>query len=161
MNVPAPHNEKQTTTIATFSVRLTKEFAVDRVNSILTQTPKISKGVNPCVMSVRPARLQCIPAHLIESDKLEAFVGVAHVRAHDITKHVRLAPASCARATAPQQFEFQKRFGAVVPGNGEFVSDLLDVAGLKRHCETWPKKRRLSNRMGFRDRFSSLAVHRK
>jgi hypothetical protein len=50
-----------------------------------------------------------------------------------LTEHIRFAAASRARARAPQQVEFQKRFGAVVPGNGQFVSDLLDVAWLKSH----------------------------
>ena len=32
MNVPAPHNEKQTTTIASFSIRLTDELRLCRLN---------------------------------------------------------------------------------------------------------------------------------
>ena len=32
MKVPAPHTEKQTTTIANFSIRLTGEFTVCRLN---------------------------------------------------------------------------------------------------------------------------------
>jgi hypothetical protein len=84
-------------------------------------------------MSVAPTGLDCITAHQIESDELEALVGVAHMRPHNLTEHIRLAAASRARARTPQQFELQKRFGAITPGNGQFVSDLLDVRWLKSH----------------------------
>jgi hypothetical protein len=103
---------------------------------MLRQTTEISKAIKPGAVSVCPAGLQCITAHQIESDKLEALVGVAHVRTHNLTEHIRLAAASRARARASQQVEFQKRFGAVAPGNGQFVSDLLDVAWLKSHVSS-------------------------
>src|SRR4029077_12476198 len=98
---------------------------------MLRQTAEISKAINPGAVSIGPAGLQCVTAHQIESDKLEALVGVAQVRTHNLTEHIRLAAASRARTGTPQQFEFQKRFGAVIPGNSQFVSDLLDVARLK------------------------------
>src|SRR4029077_8947302 len=98
-------------------------------------------------MSVGPAGLECITAHQIESDELEALVGVAHIRTHDLTEHIRLAAASRAWARAPQQFKFQKRFGAVIPGNGQFVTDLLDVAWFKSHfSDSSFKERRPSSR---------------
>jgi hypothetical protein len=100
---------------------------------MLRQAAEISKAINPGAVSVGPTRLECITAHQIESDKLEALVGVAHMRTHNLTEHIRLAAASRARARAPQQFELQKRFSAVIPGNGQFVSDLLDVARFKSH----------------------------
>ena len=100
---------------------------------MLRQTAEISKAINPGAVSVGPAWLDCITAHQIESGELEALVGVAHMRTRNLTEHIRLATASRARACAPQQFEFQKRFGAVIPGNGQFVSDLLDVRWLKSH----------------------------
>ena len=84
-------------------------------------------------MSVGPAGLQCITAHEIESDKFEALVGVTYMRPHNFTEHIRLAAATCARTSAPQQFEFQERFCAVIPRNGQFVSDLLDVRWLESH----------------------------
>src|SRR5947199_6969572 len=100
---------------------------------MLRQTAEISKAINPRAVSVGPTRLECITAHQIESDKLEALVSVAHMRTHNLTEHIRLAAASRARTRAPQQFEFHKRFGAVTPRNGQFVSDLLDVSRLKSH----------------------------
>jgi hypothetical protein len=100
---------------------------------MLRQTAEISKAINPGAVSVGPTGLQCVTAHQIESDEFEALVGVAHKRTHNLPEHIRLAAASRARTRAPQQFEFQKRFGAVIPGNSQFVSDLLDVGWLKSH----------------------------
>src|SRR5437867_12662141 len=104
MNVPAPHNEKHTTTIASFSIRLTDELGFYRLSSvrILRQTAEVSKAINPGAVSIRPTGLQRITAHEIESDKVEAFVGVAHVRTRNVTEHIRLAATSRARAGAPQ-----------------------------------------------------------
>ena len=103
MNVPAPHNEKQMTTIASFSIRFTGELQFGRLTSIrmLRQTAEISKAINPGAVSISPAGLQCITADKIESEKLEALVGVAHMRTHNMTQHVRFAAARCARACAP------------------------------------------------------------
>src|SRR4029077_18250017 len=97
-------------------------------------------------MSVGPAGLDCITAHQIESDELEALVGVAHIRTHNLTEHIRLAAASRARARAAQQFKFQKRFGAVIPGDSQFVTDLLEVRWRKSHFPDSFKERRLSSR---------------
>ena len=100
---------------------------------MLRQTAEISKAINPGAVSVGPAGLQCVTAYQIESGELEALIRVAHMRTRNLTEHIRLATASRARTCAPQQFEFQKRFGAVIPGNGQFVSDLLNVRWLKSH----------------------------
>jgi len=100
---------------------------------MLRQTAEVSKAINPGAVSIRPTGLQCITAHEIESDKLEAFVRVAHVRTQNVTEHIRFAAARRARARAPQQFKFQKRFGTVIPDNGQFVSDLLDIIRFKSH----------------------------
>ena len=99
---------------------------------MLRQTAEISKAINPGAVSVGPAGLQCVTAHQIESDELEALVRVTYMRPHNLTKHIRFAAARRARTRAPQQFKFEKRFGAVIPGNGQFVSDLLDVVGSSR-----------------------------
>src|SRR6476646_8082251 len=103
---------------------------------MLRQTAEISKAINPGAVSIRPAGLQCVTAHQVESHKLEALIGVAHIRTRNLTEHTRLAAASSAWARPPQQFEFQKRFGAVIPGNCQFVSDPLDVARLKSHVSS-------------------------
>jgi hypothetical protein len=84
-------------------------------------------------VSVSPAGLDCITAHQIESDELEALVSVAHLRAHNLAENIRLAAATRARTRAPEQFMFDERLRAVVPANGQLVSDLLDVHWLKSH----------------------------
>jgi len=84
-------------------------------------------------VSIVPARLQSVTADDDETVELKAGVGMTDLRSQDISEHIRLATASRARARAPQQFEFYKRFGAVTPRNGQFVSDLLDVPRLKSH----------------------------
>ncbi len=103
---------------------------------MLRQTPEISKAINPGTVGIAPSGLQCITAHQIESDKLKALPGIADMRTHNETEHIRLAAAGRAGTRAPQQFEFQKRLGAIVPGNGEFVSDLLDVVWFKSHLKS-------------------------
>ena len=100
---------------------------------MLRQTAEVSKAINPGAVSIGPAGLQSITAHQIESDGLKAFVRVAHVRTQNETEHIRLPAASRARARAPQQFKLQKRFSAVIPGNGQFVPDLLDIIRFKSH----------------------------
>jgi hypothetical protein len=97
-------------------------------------------------VSVGPARLQGIPAHHFDSDEFEALVGVADMRTHNLAEHIRLASASRAGTRTPQQFKFQKRFSAVIPGNRQFVSDLLDVRWLKSHFpDSSFKERRFSS----------------
>src|SRR5215831_13606884 len=113
---------------------------------MLRQTAEISKAINPSAVSVGPTRLHCITAHQVESNKLEALVGVAYMRTDNVTEHIRLAAASRAWARAPQQFEFQKRFGAVVPGNGELVANVLNVGWLKSHFLNSSKEPRLCSR---------------
>src|SRR5918996_2515180 len=116
---------------------------------MLRQTAEISKAINTGAVSVGPTRLQCITANQFESDKFEALVGVAHMRTHNLTEHIRFAAASRARTRASQQFKFQKRFGAIIPGNRQFVSDLLDVRWLKSHLTNSSfKEWRLSSRRG-------------
>jgi hypothetical protein len=100
---------------------------------MLRQTTEISKAINSGAVSISPTGLQCITTHEIESDEVEAFIAIAHMRTHNLTEHIRLTATSCAWARAPQQSEFQKRFRAIVPRNGEFVSDLLDIAWLQTH----------------------------
>jgi len=112
---------------------------------MLRQTAEISKAINPGVVSVGPSRLQGITAHKIEPNKLKALIHITHMRTHNVTEYIRFAAASCARACVPQQFEFQKRFGAVVPGNRQLVSDLLDVGWFESHFAEIFIERRLSS----------------
>jgi hypothetical protein len=99
----------------------------------LSQTPQISKAVNPGGMAVAPARLQGVAADQIETDQLKAFRGVTNVWAVDVTKHIRLAPARRAGTGATKELQIEIRFRPVVPLNGELVANLLDVLWLQAH----------------------------
>src|SRR5262249_32612702 len=99
MNVPAPHNEKQTTTIASFRIQLTDNYSLSFESvRILRQTPQISKAVNSGAVSIRPAGLQPIAADQIESGKFEALVTVAHLRTRNMAEHVGFTATRGARA---------------------------------------------------------------
>jgi hypothetical protein len=135
MKMPAPHNEKQRTTIVTFSIRLTDEVQVCGLSSgiILPQTAKVSKAINAGVVPVTPAGLQRITADQIESDEFETSFGIADVWTRNMTKDIGFATARRAWARAPQYLDLQKGFGAVVPSDGKLAADLLDVGWLKSH----------------------------
>jgi len=112
---------------------------------MLRQTAEISKAINSGAVSIRPTGLQCITAHKIESNELKAFVGLAHMRTHNVTERIRLAAACRARASTAERFQFDERLRSVVPSNRQFVADLLDVRWLKSHFpDSSFKERRLS-----------------
>jgi hypothetical protein len=108
---------------------------------MFSQTAQVSKAVNSRAVPVCPAGLQGVSAHQIETDELKAFVRVGHVRPQNITENIRFAAASCAWTRASEHFEFQERFFSVVPGNRQFVSDLLDINGLQTHYTDGSKSR--------------------
>jgi len=114
-------------------------------------------------MSIGPAGLQCITADHIKSQKLEALVRVADTRTRNLTEDVRLAAATRTGARAPEQFKFDEWLRAVVPGNSQLVSDVLDVRRLESHfSDSSFKERRLSSRRGrSRDRPFFLFVRQK
>jgi len=103
--------------------------------SSLRQAPEVSKAINARAMSILPTRLQGIAANQIEADKLKAFVGVGDpaLAGRNVAQHIRFATARRARTGATQHFEFEKRFGAIVPGDRKLVSDLLNIGRLQTH----------------------------
>src|SRR5207249_11302409 len=103
----------------------------------LCQPSEVSKAINARAVSIRPTRLQRVTAHQLEAHKLKTLVGVSHMWPRDIAEHIRFAAARRARTRATQHFEFEKRFGAVVPRNRELVSDLLDVCWLQAHFDNY------------------------
>src|SRR5439155_10568403 len=126
---------------------------------MLRQTAEISKAINSGAVSIRPTGLQCITAHKIESNELKAFVGLAHMRTHNVTEHIRLAAACRARASTAQRFQFDERLRSVVPSNRQFVADLLDVRWLKSHFpDSSFKEDRKSTRLNSSHVASSYAV---
>jgi hypothetical protein len=137
MKVPAPHSEKQSKTIAIFVSKFTDYFQVYRRLSTrsVSQAPQVSKAVNSGRMPICPPRLQCVTAYQIEAGQLKTFVGVAHLWAREIAKHVGFATAGSTRAGASERFELDKGFCAVLPGNGKLVSYLLNVSWLQAHSD--------------------------
>jgi hypothetical protein len=135
MKVPAPHNAKHSKTIAIFSVRRMNRLQLYRTPSLqsFSQSPQVSKAINSSTVSVGPPRLQCIAAYQIEADELKTPVGIRYLRPRDVTEHVGLAAASCARTRASQRLELKKRFHAVIPGDGKLVSYLLNVRWFEPH----------------------------
>lgn len=93
------------------------------------------KGIKAGAVAIGPARLQRIAADHLPTDKIKTRWRVAHIRSRNISKHVRLAATAGARARAPETFQGQIRFDAIVPLHGKLVADQLHVPEFKRHCE--------------------------
>src|SRR5205823_1207876 len=77
--------------------------------------------------------LQCVTAHDIESGKLKTLRRIRHVRSHNLSQHVWLATAGCARTGTAKKLQIKIRFDAVIPNNREFIADLLNVRWLQTH----------------------------
>src|SRR6185369_5705920 len=69
-----------------------------------------------------------------------------HIRALDVSKHIRLAAAHRAGARPAQHFEVQERLRAVAPRDGEFWTDVLDVVWEKSGGHWSIVKRRIGLR---------------
>jgi hypothetical protein len=78
-------------------------------------------------MAVAPGGLESIAADKIPAAKLKTLVAVTNSWPDDFTHHVRLAAAGRARAGAAQEAERQKGLAPVIPLDGEFSPDLLDI----------------------------------
>lgn len=135
MKVPAAHEAKQSKTIATFTGSVINRIRFYRTPSLqsFSQSAQVSKAINSGAVSVGPARLQCVATYEIEAHELETLVRISHMRPRDITEHVGFAPASGARTRASQRLELEKRFRAVIPGDGKLVSYLLNVRWFEPH----------------------------
>jgi hypothetical protein len=48
-----------------------------------------------------------------------------------MAEHIRLTGAGGTRARPPQGFEVQEGLDAVIPGNGQLLTDGLDIRGKK------------------------------
>src|SRR5207245_7147773 len=75
-----------------------------------SQPPQILEAVNPSVVAIVPARLQCVTAHDDETVELKAGVGMTDLRSQNISEHIRFATASCARTGATEQLKDEIRF---------------------------------------------------
>jgi hypothetical protein len=130
MKVPAPHNEKQSNTIAIFVSKLMGQFqAYPRVSiSSLRQAPEVSKAINARAVSIRPVRLQRVAAHPIEADKLKTFFGVIDSWPRDVAYHIRFATARRTRTGAAEKLQSEVRLRLVVPRERQFIADQLRVS---------------------------------
>ena len=106
-------------------------FRCDR----LRNSPEILKTVNPGAVTIRPPRLNCVTADKLKIDQLETVVRVAHAWSQNISQNIRLATARRARTGASEELEIEIRFRPVIPLNGEFASDLLNVGRFQTHWD--------------------------
>ena len=102
MKVPAPHNAKQSKTIAIFTGSVMNRFKLYRAPSLqsFSQSAQVSKAINSGTVSVGPPRLQRVAAYEIEADELETFIRISHMRPRDMAEHVWFATASGAGTRA-------------------------------------------------------------
>lgn len=103
-----------------------------------SQSAQVSKAINSGAVPIRPTGLQRVTAYNVKTDELKTLVRVRHMRPQEITQHVGFAAASCTGTATPQYFQFEKRLCAVVPGNAELSSDLLNIRGLESHLSLLP-----------------------
>ena len=78
-------------------------------------------------------RLHGITAHQVETGQPKTAVRIFYGRPGDVTQDIGFSAASCAWAGAAKKRKIEIRFGAVVPLNGKFVSDLLNVGWFQAH----------------------------
>jgi hypothetical protein len=86
-------------------------------------------------MAVAPAWLQGVTANDIKTIQLKAFSSVGYGGPADVADNIRFAAAGRAWAGATKDFQVQIRFGLVIPLNGQFVPNLLNVRRLQGHRE--------------------------
>jgi hypothetical protein len=91
------------------------------------------EAVDARIVPIVPPRLQGITADDIETRQLKTSRPIAHVGPGDVAEHIRFPAARRARAGSAKELQIKIRFHSVIPLNGEFVSDLLDVGWLKTH----------------------------
>ena len=88
-------------------------------------------GVEAGVVPVVPDELEGVAADDAPFLQGEAVLAVADVRADDPAEDVGFPAARGAGAMAAERFELHVALLAVVPGDGELVSDHLDAGGGK------------------------------
>ena len=82
-------------------------------------------------MAVSPAGLDGVASHGLPRGEVEAALVVGHGGEGNLAEHIGLASARGAGAVAAEEFEGKVGLGAVVPRDGEFVSDFLNGSGLE------------------------------
>src|SRR5690242_20906210 len=87
----------------------------------LRNSPEVLKTVNAGVVAIAPSRLDGITPDNLKSSELEAVFGVTDLRPNNTAEDVRLAAASRARTSSPQELQIKIRFTSVVPANRQFM----------------------------------------
>jgi hypothetical protein len=85
-------------------------------------------------MPVVPTRLHGISTDKVKPGKSETIFRIFHIRPGNITEHVGFPAAGGAGAGTAKQLEVKVRLLAVVPPNGQLVSDLLNISRLQTHA---------------------------
>src|SRR5208282_2345201 len=89
---------------------------------------QVIERINSRRMPVGPNRLNRITAHANDADQFKSFRGQGLFRISVNVPHdVHLALATRARTTSPQFLQRNETFAAVIPLDGQFVADLLNV----------------------------------
>ena len=82
-------------------------------------------------MSICPDWLQGITAHAAQADQLKSIGGERTLgMLVNIAQDVRLTLAAGAGAAPPQHWQWNVTLPAIIPLDGEFVPDALNVGGL-------------------------------
>jgi hypothetical protein len=104
----------------------------------LSESPKILKTVDARVVAVAPDWLQGVTADGLKSGEKKTVVGItdpALAGADDVSEDIRLAPASSAWARSAEELQVEIRLGPVIPADGQFAADLLDVRRFQAHAD--------------------------
>jgi hypothetical protein len=92
---------------------------------------QIIETVNASRMAVAPNRLDAIPPHALDFAHFERpWRELPLGTAMDVPHDIRLPFAAGAGASAPKRFQRDVTFRPILPSDGEFVSDRLNVSRL-------------------------------
>src|SRR4051812_24760153 len=97
------------------------------------QTLQILVRIDAAPMSIGPHGLNRIPAYQRPASQFKTSRGVANTRTHHIAEDIRFASAGCTRTGASQKLQRKKRLRAIVPLDGEFAANELQVLRLQAH----------------------------
>jgi hypothetical protein len=123
----------------------------------LRYTLQIVEREDPTVVTISPCRLEPVTADLgqpnqLKRTRIQWLLWPAMQPSHD----VHLAFTARAGTPPPQLFQGDETFAAIVPPDGQFTSDLLNL--LRSHAVALAAVRCAVKQRGYRQAFFSL-VH--
>jgi hypothetical protein len=74
--------------------------------------------------------LQSVTANYVESREFKTVFRITDLRAKNVSQDIGFAATPGAGACPPQKLQIKIGFAAVIPADGEFVPDLLNVSRL-------------------------------